>query len=311
MLTPDRVGSTMLQRVLTVYMLRRGFDKPVINLHELSNGIEKYYNTELNQEVLGKPKNIDQVYYQSLSEVIELLDNADHYKTSRLAHYHLVKRQDSIAEQLSFYEYLNNNFYIISCRRRNLFEHAISWAINAHTKRLNVYSAQEKVEVFNELYQNPITVSRELIWSKLDDYKNYVEWCNRYFNVQSYFNYEDSINNLEEYIMNLDFMRNSKNNTWNDMFGQDFDEWNKMHKTIPDLLLKNEGGDTRITPYTALISDWDATKGSDWPKLPPPDLETADLPVAIKEDIKSKLNLPTLYVSEEKATYIKKNLPKY
>ena len=311
MLTPDRVGSTMLQRVLTVYMLRRGFDKPVINLHELSNGIEKYYNTELNQEVLGKPKNIDQVYYQSLSEVIELLDNADHYKTSRLAHYHLVKRQDSIAEQLSFYEDLNNNFYIISCRRRNLFEHAISWAINAHTKRLNVYSAQEKVEVFNELYQNPITVSRELIWSKLDDYKNYVEWCNRYFNVQSYFNYEDSINNLEEYIMNLDFMRNSKNNTWNDMFGQDFDEWNKMHKTIPDLLLKNEGGDTRITPYTALISDWDATKGSDWPKLPPPDLETADLPVAIKEDIKSKLNLPTLYVSEEKATYIKKNLPKY
>ena len=311
MLTPDRVGSTMLQRVLTVYMLRRGFDKPVINLHELSNGIEKYYNTELDQEVLGKPKNIDRVYYQSLGEVIELLDNADHYKTSRLAHYHLVKRQDSIAEQLSFYEYLNNNFYIISCRRRNLLEHAVSWAINAHTKRLNVYSAQEKVEVFNELYQNPITVSRELIWSKLDDYKNYVEWCNRYFNVQSYFNYEDSINNLEEYIMNLDFMRNSKNNTWNDMFGQDFDEWNKMHKTIPDLLLKNEGGDTRITPYTALISDWNVTRGSDWPKLPPPDLETADLPAAIKEDIKSKLNLPTLYVSEEKATYIKKNLPKY
>lgn len=311
MLTPDRVGSTMLQRVLTVYMLRRGFDKPVINLHELSNGIEKYYNTEIGQEVLGKPKNIDQVYYQSLSEVVELLDSVDHYKTSRLAHYHLVKRQDSIAEQLPFYEYLNNNFYIISCRRRNLLEHAVSWAINSHTKRLNVYSAQEKVEVFNELYQNPITVDRELIWTKLDDYKNYVEWCGRYFNVQSYFNYEDSINNLEEYIMNLDFMRNSENNTWNDMFGQDFDEWNKMHKTIPDLLLKNEGGDTRITPYTALISDWNVVKGNDWPLLPPPDLETADLPVAIKEDIKSKLDLPTLYVSEEKAAYIKKNLPKY
>ena len=117
MLTPDRVGSTMLQRVLTVYMLRRGFDKPVINLHELSNGIEKYYNTEIGQEVLGKPKNIDQVYYQSLGEVVKLLDSVDHYKTSRLAHYHLVKRQDSIAEQLPFYEYLNNNFYIISCRR--------------------------------------------------------------------------------------------------------------------------------------------------------------------------------------------------
>ena len=37
LLTPDRVGSTLLQRTLTVYMLRRGFDKPVINLHELTN----------------------------------------------------------------------------------------------------------------------------------------------------------------------------------------------------------------------------------------------------------------------------------
>ena len=35
------------------------------------------------------------------------------------------------------------------------------------------------------------------------------------------------------------------------------------------------------------------------------------MPVAIKEDIKSKLDLPTLYVSKEKAAYIKKNLPKY
>ena len=39
-LTPDRVGSTLLQRVLTVYMLRQGFDKPVINLHELTNGLK-------------------------------------------------------------------------------------------------------------------------------------------------------------------------------------------------------------------------------------------------------------------------------
>ena len=106
-LTPDRVGSTLLQRLLTVYMLRRQFDKPVINLHELTNGLEKYYNTTLNQEVLGKPKGTEWGYFQSLAEIEDLLNSVDHYKTSRLAHYHLVNRRDTLSEQLKFYDYLN------------------------------------------------------------------------------------------------------------------------------------------------------------------------------------------------------------
>ena len=106
-LTPDRVGSTLLQRLITVYMLRKGFDRPVINLHELSNGLTKYYNTTLNQEVLGKPKGTQWGYFQTLTEVQDLLKSVDHYKTSRLAHYHIVNRQDSVAEQIKFYEYIN------------------------------------------------------------------------------------------------------------------------------------------------------------------------------------------------------------
>ena len=43
-LTPDRTGSTLLQRVLTVYMQINNFDKPVINLHELINGLAKCYS---------------------------------------------------------------------------------------------------------------------------------------------------------------------------------------------------------------------------------------------------------------------------
>ena len=53
-LTPDSVGSTLLQRVLTIYMQFQQFDKPVINLHELSNGLTKYYSPEFNRELLGK-----------------------------------------------------------------------------------------------------------------------------------------------------------------------------------------------------------------------------------------------------------------
>ena len=42
-LTPDRVGSTLLQRVITLYMNTMQLDENVINLHELANGIEYYY----------------------------------------------------------------------------------------------------------------------------------------------------------------------------------------------------------------------------------------------------------------------------
>jgi hypothetical protein len=86
-------------------MLRREFNKPVINLHELTNGLEKYWNTTLEQEVLGKPKGtMWGGYHQSLSEIQDMLSSVDHYFTSRIAHYHLVKRQDSISEQLQFYQ---------------------------------------------------------------------------------------------------------------------------------------------------------------------------------------------------------------
>ena len=126
-LTPDRVGSTLLQRLATIYMLRKGFDKPVINLHELSNGIIKYYNPTLNQEVLGKPSGTDWGYFQKLPEVVDLLKSTDHYWTSRLAHYHLVRRKDDLNDQLKFYEFLNKNCFVISCRRENILEHAMSW----------------------------------------------------------------------------------------------------------------------------------------------------------------------------------------
>ena len=81
-LTPDAVGSTLLQRLLTVYMQFHNFGRPVINLHELTNGLAKYYSPVFNQEILGK-KDGKWGYYQSLPEVVELLDSVDHYKTAR------------------------------------------------------------------------------------------------------------------------------------------------------------------------------------------------------------------------------------
>lgn len=288
-LTPDRVGSTLLQRLVTIYMLRKGFDKPVINLHELTNGLVKYHNPLLNKEVLGKPDGTKWGYYQSLSEITNYLATADHYKTSRLAHYHIQKRQDSIAEQVKFYEYLNENFFIISCRRNNLFEHALSWCIFAHSKTLNVYSPQHKVDVFNDIYQNKIEVNKESLTRHLVKYRDYLNWVDTYFDVQSYFTYESNISNLEQYILNLDFMKNSENNTWEDMFGQSWNQYNTVHRLLPNMKLQQStDADTVPVNINQLILDkstYQQLAGPDWPQLTSNYVVPETLPASVQAEL--------------------------
>ena len=314
-LTPDRVGSTLLQRVLTIYMLRQGFDKPVINLHELTNGLIKYYNTTLNQEVLGKPVGSEWGYFQSLTEITNMLSSVDHYKTSRLAHYHLIKRGDTLDDQLTFYEYLNNNFYIISCRRKNLFEHGLSWAIQAHSKKLNVYSPQEKINEFQNIYNNKITVNREGFEKYLNNYVKYVNWSDTHFNIQSYFDYDTHMGNLENYILNLDFMQGHNNNKWEDMFGQDFSTWNTCHRLIPNLFLRdnsNIANTKTLTVSTVNITDqkWEQIRGDNWPKTYA-EFSTQKLPTVIQEEIKSRLSLQTTQVTTDEYNFLYNNLPAY
>ena len=235
-LTPDRVGSTLLQRLITVYMAAHEFDKPVINLHELSNGLMKYYSPVFNQEVLGKSFNRPWGYYQSLEEITELLNSVDHYKTSRLAQYHIKNRADSIADQVPFYKYLNDNFYIICAQRNNLFEHALSWCIYTESKRLNVFSHQEKINVFADIYKNKITVDPERLINYMFIYKDYLEWVDRHFIVSSYFNYDKDLPRIEDYILDLSIFNNqTKKKTWKEIFNIEFNDWNKCHYLISDL----------------------------------------------------------------------------
>ena len=136
-LTPDRVGSTLLQRLITVYAKINEKDKVSVNLHELTNGLTSYHSSKFGIDLLGK-KEKSWGYHQSLNEIVEMLSSRQHDVTSRLAYYHLKNRKDSIADQLSFYEHLNDNFLIISARRKNLLEHAVSWGITVESKKLNV-----------------------------------------------------------------------------------------------------------------------------------------------------------------------------
>jgi len=234
-LTPDAVGSTLIQRLLTIYMQLNQFDRPVTNLHELSNGIMPYFSPEFNRELLGRSKE-SWGYHQSLEEIADLLRTTDHYKVARLAQYHIQARKDPKGDQLNFYNYLDSNFYIIACRRRSVFEYALSQSINKITKKLNVYSADEKINVFYDLYKNKITLDPEAFFVSLEAYRLYIKWSEDYFTVGSYFYYDDDIKNIESWILNLPvFQSHSKKITWQDTYNMNFWDWNKCHYMYSDI----------------------------------------------------------------------------
>ena len=76
-LTPDAVGSTLLQRLITIYMQFQQYNQPIINLHELTNGLSKYYSPDFNREIVGKPDQTTWGYYQTLEEIVNLLKPLD------------------------------------------------------------------------------------------------------------------------------------------------------------------------------------------------------------------------------------------
>jgi hypothetical protein len=235
-LTPDAVGSTLLQRLITIYMQFHEFDRPVINLHELTNGLEKYYSPEFNREILSKRKVEKWGYYQSLEQVMTLLNSVDHYKTSRLAQYHIKRRQDPLEKQIPFYQYLDDNFFIIACRRHNIFEHALSMSLNKNTKKLNVYSHQEKIGTFINMYLKPTCIDERVFVRQLEAYKDYLEWSDQHFNIGSYFYYDEHLENIEQYILNLPiFDSQHKKITWQDKFNIHFNDWNRLHHIPSDL----------------------------------------------------------------------------
>jgi len=285
-LTPDAVGSTLLQRMLTIYMQFHQFDRPVINLHELTNGLDKYYSPEFNQELLGKPPFKNWGYYQTLEEIVNLLSSTDHYKTSRLARYHLVRRGDSIDQQIPFYNYLNENFFIIACRRNNVFEHALSMTLNKITKKLNVYDVYEKVETFYDIYKSGVELDQETFVKQLNAYARYIEWSEQYFNISSYFNYEKDIPRLEDYILNLPvFVNQPKLTTWSQNFGISFNDWNKMHylrSDISSLPLATDSNIEKLLLQHNNVENYQQNSPMEWPPINSDD-DYENLPAEIKQ----------------------------
>ena len=257
---------------LTIYMQFHDFGRPVINMHELTNGLAKYYSPEFGRELVSKKTVENWGYHQTLEEVIKLLDSVDHYKTSRLTHYHIRRRGDSLEQQVPFYQYLNENFYIIACKRANVFEHALSMTLNTITKKLNVYDAYEKIDTFYEIHKSGVTLDPVVFERQLDAYKLYVDWSEQYFDISSYFNYEQDIPRLEQYILDLPvFSSRSNRVTWDQNFGISFNDWNKMHYARSDLsqlsLTNHNNLETAMLDQTDIVKHYQQHAPEHWPAV--------------------------------------------
>ena len=172
-LTPDGVGSTILQRITTLALYLNNED--VVNCHELTNGL-----LENKQKIY---KDFSLQYSQKLEDIETLLKRSKSSLVSRLAKYHIDNRQDPVSSQTQFYKFLQQyNDKILVCKRKNLFEYAMSWSIREKSKILNVYQKKHRDAVRKVNYVEPLFFKK-----KCQEYVKYMEWIDDNFkNIVDY-----------------------------------------------------------------------------------------------------------------------------
>ena len=172
-LTPDGVGSTILQRITTLALYLNNED--VVNCHELTNGL-----LENKQKIY---KDFSLQYSQKLEDIETLLKRSKSSLVSRLAKYHIDNRQDPVSSQTQFYKFLQQyNDTVLVCKRKNLFEYAMSWSIREKSNVLNVYNKQHR-----ELVKKVGSVDPSFFLKKCQEYVKYMEWIDDNFkNIVDY-----------------------------------------------------------------------------------------------------------------------------
>ena len=190
-LTPDGVGSTYLQRALTVYLQCADLD--YWNTHELLNGLGNQ-DGSLYKDWIG--------YSQSLIEICNLLLVTGNFLVSRIARYHITKRLKEHDEDYSiFYKECNRKFNNILFCERDPFEYALSWGIRSKSGKLNVYSVTERIDTHGVGVKEPIDL--DYFQRKLDQYVEYEYWAEDNFNITKKVNYNDLYNNVDQLMQDI------------------------------------------------------------------------------------------------------------
>ena len=198
-LTPDGVGSTLLQRALTVYLNAAG--QEYYNTHELLNGLEIYKSAAV------KSSNIK--YEQTLVEIQKILEKNSANLVSRIADYHVRARLKERNENYNeFYKFCNQYYDKILYCTRDPYEYALSWSIRDNTRVLNVYSIDQRIEHHGINKQDSIDL--DFFHSKLVQYQNYQYWVNDNFPDHVEVNYNSLNFNIDNEIEKIISIGNFK-----------------------------------------------------------------------------------------------------
>lgn len=207
-LTPDGVGSTILQRITTLALHLNQID--VVNCHELTNGLMVKNNKIY--------KDFSFNYSQKLDDVIDLLQQSKFSLVSRLAKYHLDNRKDDLNSQKTFYNFLKSfNDKILVCRRKNIFEYAMSWSIREKSQVLNVYQKKHRVAVREVDSVNPL-----FFLKKCQEYVRYVQWIEENFKNYDIVYYEDFATDPDKEIKRIFDIDSIFKNTFGEKLGAIF-----------------------------------------------------------------------------------------
>ena len=226
-LTPDGVGSTILQRLVTMVLHLEKI--PVMNTHELTNGLIIKGGVAF--------KDFDLKYTQSLPQIIDILkmSSRDTALVSRLAKYHIDGRNDSLQDQKSFFHFLND-FYVkkIMCVRENIFEYAMSWSIRDESGIPNIYDREDRKKVLQVSY-----VNEEYFLQKCKQYVDYHSWIEMYFPNVELVSYENMLKNSDSLIEKL----TGHKNTFIKNFDLPLSTILKKEYDFFDSLIKNDKSD--------------------------------------------------------------------
>jgi hypothetical protein len=213
-LTPDGVGSTLLQRALTVYL--NSSDLEYYNTHELLNGIE------LNS-VNAVVKNFKLDYSQDLDTIKSVLESGKKHIVSRIADYHQYNRLEEKQEDyFSFYTFCNQYFNKILYCVRDPYEYALSWAIRKETKILNVYTLDTRIE--HHGVDKKYNIDLDYFEFKLQQYQQYYYWAMDSFPAASPVEYNSLNYNIDQQLRNI----TQSNFNIIDKFGVSLNEYSKI-----------------------------------------------------------------------------------
>ena len=212
-LTPDGVGSTILQRLLTMTFSLENVN--AVNTHELTNRILLEDNIAVHDKrFIGS--RWKQMYAQSLPEIESIIrqSSKDTNIISRVAKYHLDNRSEHLGESkelvTNFYKFLNAVYdKKIMCVRNNIFEYALSWSIRERSGILNVYDRDDKKKVFGIK-----SVQEDFFLKKCQQYIDYTYWIKDNFPDTIEISYEDMITNTDAVLEQLTGFKNTYKNSF-------------------------------------------------------------------------------------------------